>query len=249
MSSSGLITTINESFTESNQDSSDAEIVEVFAGEHGKSRTGTLDLVDEQLIFNGPESDEKTKDNRRPCSPAPFNLTPNEQKSEEPSRKDSQPEKGGQLEDSVEGEDRPDRPVKKKTSFADEANEAMDSSMFPKCKLGHRDTLRDSLKDSLIDNLRETMNQSDEIDRLEDGKTILKRKSVDLNELGDSIDQQEQGAEETDSFGELVTNDEDFSLYENRTGLGDDLKFLASMPELVCSRIAGRCSVAVNAVG
>lgn len=197
----------------------------MFAGEHGKSRTGTLDLVDEQLIFNGPEGEEKTKDNRRPCSPAPFNLTPNEQKSEEASRKDSQPE------ESVECE-APDRPVKKKTSFADEATDAMDSSMFPKCKLGHRDTLRDSLKDSLMDNLRESMNQSDEIDRLEEGKTILKRKSVDLNELGDSIDQQEQGAEETDSFGELVTNDEDFSLYENRTGLGDDLKFLASMPEL-----------------
>ena len=232
MSSSGLITTINESFTESNQDSSDAEIVEVFAGEHGKSRTGTLDLVDEQLIFNGPEGEEKAKDNRRPCSPAPFNLTPNEQKAEEPSRKDSQPEKSP-LEENAECEV-PDQPVKKKTSFADES-ENMDSSMFPKCKLGHRDTLRDSLKDSLIDNLRETMNQGDEIDRLEDGK-VLKRKSVDLNELGDSTDQQEQqGAEETDSFGELVTNDEDFSLYENRTGLGDDLKFLASMPELVCT--------------
>ena len=228
--SSGLITTINESFTESNQDSSDAEIVEVFAGEHGKSRTGTLDLVDEQLIFNGPESEEKAKDDRRPCSPAPFNLTPNEQRPEDQARKDSQPERS-QPEEGSECEP-PDRPVKKKTSFADEA-ESMDSSMFPKCRLGHRDTLRESLKDSLIDNLRDTMNQADDTDRLEDGK-VLKRKSVDLNELGDSIDQQEQGAEETDSFGELVTNDEDFSLYENRTGLGDDLKFLASMPELVC---------------
>lgn len=243
MSSSGLITTINESFTESNQDSSDAEIVEVFAGgeQHSKSRTGTLDLVDEQLIFSGPEGEEKTKDNRRPCSPAPFNLTPNEKQLEDPVRKDSQPDKSPAQEDGTEfviDKELPDRPVKKKTSFADESENMDGGSMFPKCKLGHRDTLRDSLKDSLIDNLRETMNQGDEIDRLEDGK-VLKRKSVDLNELGDSIDQQpdQQGAEETDSFGELVTNDEDFSLYENRTGLGDDLKFLASMPELVSIRL------------
>lgn len=240
MSSSGLITTINESFTESNQDSSDAEIVEVFAGgEHSKSRTGTLDLVDEQLIFNGPEGDEKAKDNRRPCSPAPFNLTPNEkQPPDESGRKDSQPDKSPAAEDGTEfviDKELPDRPVKKKTSFADESEPMDGGAMFPKCKLGHRDTLRDSLKDSLIDNLRESMNQGDDEG---DGKA-LKRKSVDLNELGDSIDQQpdQQGAEETDSFGELVTNDEDFSLYENRTGLGDDLKFLASMPELVSIRV------------
>lgn len=32
--------------------------------------------------------------------------------------------------------------------------------------------------------------------------------------------------------GPVTADDEDFSIFENKTGLAEDLKFLASMPEL-----------------
>lgn len=235
--SSNLITTINESFTESNQDSSDAEIVEVFGGDkQNKTQTGTLDLIDEQLLFNDTD---KVKDDNRPCSPAPFNLTPNEKelKKAEQNQPDNQQDKNNnQLVekcDLIKENDKQSKEVKKKTSFADENNEDL---MFTKCKLNHRDTLRDNLKDSLIDNLKDTRDQTENeinlVDKLGEESKALKRKSIDLVDTATTDQQEQQSAEDTDSFGELVNNEEDFSFYENRTGLGDDLKFLASMPEL-----------------
>ena len=243
ISSSGLITTINESFTESNQDSSDAEIVEVFAGgeqQQSKTQTDTLDLVDEQLLFSG--NDEKTNKDNRPFSPAPFNLTPSEKEQKQQQQQQQQQQQiqpddsktnghqqdknNNQLDEScdqtMDAGARDEKPicVKKKTSFADENN---DSKIFPKCKLNHRDTLhRDSLKDGDDSNLA---------DKLDDNGKALKRKSVDIVDLADSteqLEQQQQGAEEIDSFGELINNEEDFSLYENRAGLGDDMKFLGN---------------------
>lgn len=226
VSSSGLITTINESFTESNQDSSDAEIVEVFAGEQGKkTQNDTLDIVDEQLLFGG--NDEK-KD--RPSSPAPFNLTPTDKDNQQ------QDKNNNHVNDQCSPVNKNENMVvTKKTSFADEEpiviDQSKDKSVFAKCKLNRSDTVhRDSLKDNLVGNLKDGLEIKEELSNLKnklEETNGLKRKSVDINDFADSTEQLDQGAlEETDSFGELVNNEEDFSLYENRTGLGDDMKFL-----------------------